>query len=323
MDTATTNSPLGGSDSAQPSTDINNPENLNFADSDDEEQNNPEPGKDGIEGETDEAADDGQESDDPQEQEPEAEDGAETPDPKAKEDNVLVTLKGGEQVPLEELKNGYMKDRDYRHKTQELGNKSRNLDEMTTRINRTIDTFADYLAKQLPDEPQPLLAIQNPNEYTRQKALYDAALANVQGLMRMANEPKDVRNKLTTQQTSEHLALENAKLAEAFPQTTKPEGREKFFTEAFETARDLGFSDEEMKDLTDHRYFKLAYYARKGLEAEQAKNKAMTKVNNAPPAVVNGKSNGQASQKARANQDAMKRLAKTGSIKDAMAIDFE
>ena len=323
MDTATTNSPSGGSDSATPSTDLNNPANLNFVDSDDEEQNNPEEGTEGIESETDEADEDGQESDEPEEQEDEAAPAAEAkPDDKAK-DNVLVTLKGGDQVPLEELKNGYMRDRDYRHKTQEIANKGRNLDEMTTRVNRTIDTFADYLAKQLPDEPPTTLAIQNPAEYTRQKAMYDAAMANVQGLIRMANEPKDVRNKLTSQQQSELIATENAKLAEAFPQTTKPDGREKFFTEAFETARDLGFSDEEMKDLTDHRYFKLAYYARKGLEAEKAKTKVMAKVNNAPPAVPNGKQNGPASQKARANQDAMKRLSKTGSIKDAMMIDFD
>jgi hypothetical protein len=311
------------SQSVEPSTDLNNPSNLNFVDSDDEEQNNPEEGTEGIESETDEADEEGQESDDSEEQDDEAAAAEVKPDAKAKEDNVLVTLKGGDQVPLEELKNGYMRDRDYRHKTQEIANKGRSLDEMTTRVNRTIETFADYLAKQLPDEPQTTLAIQNPAEYTRQKAMYDAAMANVQGLIRMANEPKDVRNTLTSQQQSELIASENAKLAEAFPQTTKAEGREKFFTEAFDTARDLGFSDEEMKNLMDHRYFKLAYYARKGIEAEQAKTKVMAKVNNAPPAVPNGKSNGQASQKARGNQDAMKRLSKTGSIKDAMSIDFD
>jgi len=318
------NLPAGGSKTVEPSTDLDNPENLNFWEPGDEEEvaeANPNKEEEGIESETDEASEeDGQESDAPddeQEPDPEAE-------PKEKEDAVVITLKGGEQVPLEELKLGYMRERDYRQKTMETGNQRRTLDEMTARVTRTVDAFASHLAGMLPDEPQPALAISNPNEYVRQKAMYDSALAQVNRIIEMANEPKDVAKKLTEQQEEELLSSEDAKLAEAFPQTRKsPEERKKFFDEAFKTAVDLGFTEQELKGNIDHRYFKLAYWAKKGLEAEKAKTKAMTKVNNAPPAVANGKSKGPASQTVRSNQDAMKKLSRTGSIRDAMAIDFE
>ncbi|MBX5206696.1 hypothetical protein [Rhizobium sp. NZLR11] len=313
----------GGSKTAELSTDINNPENLNFLDSDDEDQNNQQPGNTGIEGEPDEASEDGQETDDTADAAQTTEEDGDAPEAADGEEPVVVTLKGGEQVPLEELKNGYMRDRDYRHKTQEVANRGKSLDEMTARVNRTVDAFASHLAGMLPEEPQPALAIQNPNEYTRQKAIYDSALAQVNKIIQLANEPKDVANKLTGEQQSAQLATENAKLLEAFPQTAKPEGRKKFFDEAFQTARDLGYSDEELRDVIDHRHFKLAHYARLGLEAEKAKSKALTKVANAPPAVANGKSKGPAAQQARANQDAMKKLSRTGSIKDAMSIDFD
>jgi hypothetical protein len=313
------------SQSVEPSTDLNNPENLNFLDSDDEEQNNQAEGTPGIESETDEAVEDGQESDDPEQQtedDPEAE--GDEPDAEDPADAVVVTLKGGEQVSLEELKLGYMKDRDYRHKTQETANKSKSLDEMTARVVRTVDAIAAHLAGMMPEEPQPTLAIQNPNEYTRQKAIYDSAMAQVNAIINLANEPKQVAGKLTKEQEDELVALNDAKLAEAFPQTRKSaEERRKFFDQTFQTARDLGFTDEELKGQIDHRYFKLAYYARLGLQAQQAKGKALAKVAQAPPAVAIGKAKGAAAQQSRANQDAMKKLSKTGSIKDAMSIDFD
>lgn len=319
------NLPSGGSKTVEPSTDLNNPENLNFVDSDDEEQNNPPSDAPGIESETDEASEDGQESDDTEQQtedDPDAE--GDEPDAEEPADAVVVTLKGGEQVPLEELKLGYMRDRDYRSKTQETANKSKSLDEMTTRVVRTVDAIAAHLAGMLPEEPQPTLAIQNPNEYTRQKAIYDSALSQVNAIIRLANEPKEVAGKLTKEQEDSLVALNDEKLAEAFPQTRKSaEERRKFFDQTFQTARDLGFTDEELKGQIDHRYFKLAYYARLGLQAEQAKGKALAKVAQAPPAVVVGKAKGAAAQQARANQDAMKKLSKTGSIKDAMSIDFD
>lgn len=318
------NLPDGGSKTVEPSTDLNNPENLNFLDSDDEEQNNQEASEAGIESETDEASEDGQESDDTEEQEAETEDdGEEKPEDEEEAEKVLVTLKGGEQVPLEELKLGYMRDRDYRHKTQETANKAKSLDEMTARVTNTVNAFADYLAKQLPDEPSPSLAIQNPNEYTRQKAMYEAALSQVNKIIEMANEPKEVANKLTSQQQTEVAQAEFAKLSEAFPQVRSDEGSRKFFDSAFSVGRELGYTNEEMKDITDHRMFKLAHYARLGLQAEQAKGRALTKVANAPAAVAKVKAKGQAATQARSNQEAMKKLSRTGSIKDAMSIDFD
>ena len=63
--------------------------------------------------EDDAHTDDGQPEDDLED----TEDGADQDDdaePNA-DDNVLVTLDSGDEVPLSELKSGYLKDRDYRH----------------------------------------------------------------------------------------------------------------------------------------------------------------------------------------------------------------
>ncbi|QRY69180.1 hypothetical protein JVX98_13245 [Ensifer sp. PDNC004] len=323
MTDATTNSPfVGESDSARPALTFDDAANLDFA----------EPGEANEEEETEgqstdatgEATEDeGQETGENADQGDEPND-AENGEEANETQDTVITLKGGEQVPLEELKLGYMRDRDYRHKTQDLGNKSRNLDAMTTRVTNTVNNIAEFLIQQLPPEPTRALAMQNPAEYTRQKAVYDDSLDLVNRLIDMGGEPKKVGEELKAGATEEALAEESAKLAEAFPEAMKTEeGHKKFFDDAFATARQLGFADDEMKGITDHRIFKLAHYARIGLAAEQAKGKALTKVNNAPPAPVKAKPNGPVNPQAKSSREAMSRLSKTGSIRDAMSVDFD
>ncbi|RVG96700.1 hypothetical protein CN221_11150 [Sinorhizobium meliloti] len=321
MTEAAANSPfVGESENARPSLSLDDAANLNFAEP--EEANEQEEEEQQSASETGETTEDGQETD---ETAAESDEPAESEQDEAanEAEDIVVTLKGGEQVPLEELKLGYMRDRDYRHKTMDLGKRSSSLEAMSTRVASTANAIAEFLIQQLPQEPSRALAIQNPNEYTRAKAVYDSALEQVQRLIDMSAEPKNVAGELNNAVTEETLAAENAKLLEAFPHLVKDDAREKFFSDAFKVGEDLGFSQDEMQGFTDHRYFKVMHYAMLGLQAEQARGKALNKVNNAPPATPKAKPNGAVNPQARKNQDAMKRLSKTGSIKDAMSIDFD
>lgn len=118
-DRATTNpSDMGGSVSAMdPSTDIDNPENLNFWEpgevENDDADANPEQAAEGIAGETDEAAEAADqeteataEGEQTEEQEADEPEGDKPAGKDATDDDILVKLKGGEQVPLKELKLG-------------------------------------------------------------------------------------------------------------------------------------------------------------------------------------------------------------------------
>lgn len=318
----------GGSKTVEPSTALDNSEAINFWEPGDDEQTDvtDNSGTDGDEtgSETDEA-DAGQETDvdeDTAEADADDEDGDGEPGDDAKLDETLVTLKGGEQVPVKELKLGYMRLNDYRMKTQETANRGRALETMSNRVATTAHQIAQFLAANMPEEPTPELAYSDPAAYTRQKAMYDVALGNINQILQMGGEPKKVGQQLSTEQHNEMLARENELLTEAFPAIAKPEEREKFFQNAFATGRSLGFTEQEMQQFSDHRYLKVIHYARLGLAAEQAKKTALQKVNNAPAAVPKGKAQGQNAAQARKNQDAMKRLTRTGSIKDAMSIDF-
>ncbi len=305
------------SDRAEPSDALDNPANLDFAEPDEANQEAEPSGADNN-SETDAPVEDGQEADETADDTTDAEtEEGEQPEPV--KDDVVIDVQG-EKLPLSELKAGYMKTADYTRKTQEIGNQRRNLEALATRVHQSVAAISDLLSSQIPPAPDPSLAMTDPAKYVQDKAMHDAMVAQVHAVLEKANEPKSVLNQLTAEQRSELLQSENAKLAEAFPQTTKPESRKKFFDGVKTVADELGFSTDELSSVTDHRFFKLAHYARMGIEAEKSKAKVTQKVVKVPPMAPNKR---QVEGKAKQNQDAMKRLRSTGSIHDAMSIDFE
>lgn len=316
-----------GNDSARPSLSLDDASALDFDDP--IEDTNEVEQTEQSESETDEA-DEGQESDEidataegddeTDAEEAGEEDDASTPEPG---DDVSVTV-NGEKLTLNELKRGYLRESDYTRKTQAVSKKEKDLSAMSARVNQTVEAVADFLIKQIPAAPDPQLAMTDPNRFVQMKAMHEAATAQVSALLEQAGQVKQVADTLTNEQKRELLMQENAKLVERFPVTATKEGHAKFFETASAAAKELGYNDDEIKSVMDHRMFALAHYAAMGMRAEKAQAKAKAKVQNAPPvASPKAQKQGVNASKARRNQEAMKRLARTGSIADALAIDFD
>jgi hypothetical protein len=312
-----------GTDNAQPSDALDNPANLKFWEPGDEEPDNPEPEPSEAEtdSETDETEEDGQESDSQETADEETETEDETAEADD-QDDILITVEG-KQLPVKEVKAGYLRQADYTRKAQDLGNQRRSLDALSARVSQSVDAIATFLTKQLPEEPNAQLAMTNPTLFIQQKAIHDAAMSELNNVLAAAGDVKGVAKSLTAEQHQEVLNFETARLIEAFPSTKTPEGKKKFFDNASAAARELGYSDEEIKQVADHRMFKLAHYARIGMQAEAARAKANTKVASVPPVTPQKRPQGQTATQARSNQDAVKKLKRTGSIHDAMKIDFD
>jgi len=310
------NLPFGGSKTVDPATGLDDAD-LDFWEPEDEA--NPEQG--GVSEYGAETADD-RGYDDPAHPDDEPADPDE--DAAANEDaDFLVVLKGGEEVPFSELKLGYMRDRDYRHKTQDIANRGRALEGMASRVAQSANAFANLLASQIPPEPPEHMAALDPDGYRRQWALHQAGLQRIDEILSIAEGPATVVEAFSEAASDEQLEEENLKLIEAFPETADTEGRLAFFSGAFDVAEALGFSQAEVREVTDHRLFKLAHYARLGLAAEQAKKRAMSKLQRAPAPVARPRPAGKAAQTPGRSREAMQRLAKSGSIRDAMGVDFD
>lgn len=273
--------------------------------------------EDGTDDEADEA-----EADEPAE-------GQETEEqPDEDPDTVTVTLDDGAAVPLGELKKGYLRQADFTRKTQELSNErnsvSQDRDSLKAdneRLQRVTQSFVEHLTSLVPDAPDASLALSNPNSYTAKKAQHEAAMAQVQKLIEVGSEATGLGSEINAADKLKADRAANAKLVEMFPQAASGESRKTFFKDVASVATELGFSNEELGGLVDPRIFALAHYAKIGREAETAKVTAKAKVAKAPPATP--RKPGRGARQASGNAEAMRKLTKSGSIHDAIQIDFD
>lgn len=321
------NLPFGGTDNAHPHFALDHPDNLNFDEPDEQPDNQEDQqGVTDADIETVEAEEFGQETDEPatddEATQDHTEEGDGEPERDSVQDDVMINIDGS-QLPLSELKTGYMKQADYSRKTQDLSNRRRDLEAMSGRVSATVDAITTFLAERLPAEPDAALAMSNPNEYIQKKAMYEAAVGQLEQIMKAKSGPNEIGAQLSTEQRQELLSQEDAKLVEALPFIADPKKRAEFNQQIFDTASSLGFSAEELNSSTDHRFIILGHYARLGMQAEKAKQKVATKVANVPPVTPQKRPQGQNPARVRGNQEAMKRLNKSGSIHDAMKIDFD
>lgn len=209
---------------------------------------------------------------------------------------------------------------DYTRKSQELATARKAMEANLQRFEGIQESFVTHLSGMIPAEPNPALALSNPNAYTAQKAQYDAALVQVQKLVDMGQAPRQIKDAMTAEHKSQLIADENARLSDMFPEVATQQGRQKFFTRAAEAAQEMGFPLSELNTVTDHRMFALAHYAKIGMEAMKSRTEAKAKAAAAPP--VTPRKPGQTAQ-VTGNRDAMKRLARSGSIRDAVKIDWD
>lgn len=300
--------PAGGTDNVNLS-DSDTPETWDYYDPDEEQ--------DTVEAQPDEGTDD--EPGEAESQETEAEE----EEPKASLEaslDAVVTLADGTKTTVADLHKGYLRQADYTRKAQELSNDRNRLNADAKRLEGITQAFIDHLAAMVPQEPDAALALRDPGRYTAQKAQYDAAVAQVQKLIELGTQPKQITDAMTTQDRDRMLAEENGRLVDMFPATATQAGRQQFFTDVQEVANSLGYSTDDLRGVTDHRLFALAHWAKKGMDAEKAKAKAQAKVEKAPPATP--RKPGQVGQGNR-NAEAMRKFLKTRSRADALRVDWD
>lgn len=301
------------------SSDYDTSEPLTYWDPDEDEQDTPEE-QDGEE--TEDEAGETEEQPEPEDGEEDSEETAEDQPPAEASPDAVVRLADGTETTVAELTKGHMRQADYTRKSQELSTQRQTVSEQASQLENTLNAFIDHLSAIVPAMPDANMAYSDPQRFNAQKAQHDAAMAKVQELIQLGNTPKEVQQGMSDTDRRDLIARENQNLAEMFPETGTQDGRAKFFGDVQQVAHELGFSNEELSQQTDHRLFALAHWAKKGMEADKAKTTAKAKVQKAKPAAAPNKP-GQPARNANRNRDAMKKLGRSGSMKDALAVDFD
>ena len=294
-------------DNAPPTSDDDTANELTYYDPDDDLDNDD--------------ADTSDTPDDEGEAEPEATDVATEAVAAYAEDTAVVKLSDGTEMPVAELKNGYLRQSDFTRKTQEVANERKTVQADVERMQRITTAFVDHLSALVPDPPSPALAMTDPAKYVSQKAQHEAAMGQVQKLIEMGSVSKEVGAAMSGADNQRQIQEANQRLVEMFPEAASGAGRKAFFDGVQSAANDLGFSNDDLTAVRDPRVFALAHWAAKGMAAEKAKAAAKAKVAAAPPATP--RKPGQGARQANGNAEAMRKLARSGSLRDALAIDWD
>jgi hypothetical protein len=259
----------------------------------------------------------------PEEMEAASEEAVEAEEPpryRVKVDNEEV------EVTLDELLKGYSRTSDYTKKTQTLAEQRKQVEAERQRIEEAaklrdqyaqrLSVIEQMLASQ-PEEDLTSLKETDPIGYTMKIAERMEREKQVQAIRAEQQQIAQKQQAEYQENLRRHLALEAEKLSQAIPEMSDPVKGEVIRKEIKDFARAIGWSEQELAQIYDHRAV-LALY--KGLQHEKlqkSKPVATKKVAEAPKMLKPGTTGKQTT----AEQDAVKklqqRLAKTGDRRDA------
>lgn len=299
----------GGAENEEQYDDADNVED----DSEEAEGEEPEDDEEDAEGEDE--ADDDEES--------------EESDAQGKEQLFTVKVAGEElQVPLSELLNGYSRQADYTRKSmavaqarKELETKAAEIEGERAQMIQFLEGQVAAMQQQQPAQPDwERLRREDPIEYAAQWAEFQQRQQQQYALQHRLQVEQAKAQQAEQAQLQRTLVDEGERLTQSIPEWRDENRAAQEKAAMAEFARGLGFTEQELSSIYDHRtvlvlrkayLYDLAQRQRPQLKAEAQQRRVAPRV---APA-------GSSAPKAAAPmQKAVKRLAQTGSVKDAAAV---
>lgn len=229
---------------------------------------------------------------------------------------------GDVKLKKSELRNGYMKDADYRQKTAELANQRRAVEQHAQAIATErqtavaqLDVFLGALQRELiGTQPDAGLIESDPQEYMRQQALHNQRAQAFQTALQQRQAVQGRIDADTQRQQAEWRQQEGGKLLERLPAWNDTKVRDKESGEIAEYLNTCGYTADELNELVDHRALLVARDAAKYRQLQAAKAKQ------AKPepgkAIKPGAAKENSSSKQTAYQDALAKARRTGKSED-------
>lgn len=227
---------------------------------------------------TDDAQDeDEQPGDDEGESEGESEDTDEEPDAPQM---VTITIDGkAVQVPLDEALKGYSRTQDYTRKTQKLAEERKTFQAEKDAVARERQEYATYLSQlktaleQSSQEPDwDKLRAEDPDAFPTAYAEWHRHKERLQKIEKEQQETMAKVARDHAERFNAYVAEQKTKLLEILPTWSNPEVAKQESKELREFAQSLGFTDDEVNQVYDHRLIALLRDAsayRKALQKQE------------------------------------------------------
>lgn len=241
---------------------------------------------------------------------------------------VRVKVDGVEhEVTLDEALKGYSRTSDYTRKTQEHAEKVRAFETESHAVREERQMYAarlqqleQALTDATPQEPDwDKVQRETPDEFPMLRAqwsLHKERMDMIRAERMRAEQVLQYDQQLTRQK---YLQAEQDKLFEALPEWKNPESSQKAKANMVAYVKNMGYSAEEIGNVTDHRLIVLIDKAMK-YDASQAKKPAIKTRIEKVKAVTPGPAAGAKTPKLTETQARLKRLAKTGKQDDFAAV---
>lgn len=204
-------------------------------------------------------------------------------EPPTEDDPEVEWEAGGKtfKVKSSELRAGYMKDADYRQKTAEVAEQRRHAEALAVQIAQErqqaanqLDVFIASLHKELlGSQPDPTLIDVDPQEFLRQQAGYQQRANQFQAALQHRQAVQGRIDAETSRQQEEYVKEQTAALMDKLPAWRDDATRGKESAEIAEYLREIGYSNDELQMLSDHRALLIARDAAKFRALQAAKSK--------------------------------------------------
>ena len=243
------------------------------------------------------------------------------------EDSPSYTVKVNGQeldVTLDELRNGYSRDADYRQKTEELSNQRKNFQSESEKQRQDYSQKLNELNQRLSTAQQDLNAEINSAELDR---LYDEDPTEAAKQERKLKKKQDALNQSMYQaqaeqkeQFSSFLQDQQRKLVSKMPEFSDPAKASSLKANMKSTLNNYGFNDQEVAQVYDHRIVMLVNDAMKYRSMQNSKPNIAKKITKPSKPFSSGVKQGKSEANFKVRKEKFSRLRKTGSIKAAQDV---
>lgn len=276
-------------------------------------------------GDADPEAETASEQDDAEE---EADDEQEKKEASSDDEKPVVTIDlDGKSIELtkKEIEASYLRQADYTRKTQMVAEERRRVAEIEQEAAQERQIYAQLLPvmqerikASMPTPPDPGLIDVNPAAYLKAKEEYERVVGDLQATQAEMQRLSEMQQVEQARKLQAYVAENAQKLPELVPEWSDKKAYDRDRPKVREYLKAKGFSDDEINQAYDARLVAIAADGMRFRELLKSKPRENAPLEKAlRPAAPPSKP---MTQQTRNQLDARKRLAKTGSLRDAAAV---
>jgi hypothetical protein len=245
-----------------------------------------------------------------------------------KEEKFVVKVDGKEiEVPKDELIRGYQREADYTRKTQKLAEERKFVESEFQQVRGEREQYAQILGQlqQKLQEFEPAepdwnrLEYEDPTEYARQWTSHQRRIQQKNAVLAEQLRLQQMQQVESQKHIQNVLQQEVKILKEKIPEWSSPEKAKTEGKALMEYGQGLGFSEQELNGISDSRALLALHKAWKYDQMMSKRPELQAKIKKAPRMATPG-SVGSVSSKSGDINNAKKRLAQTGSVRDAASL---